>query len=258
MEKYGCKNLAGGGPRISTKHHSRRRKAIRLRRNKAKKNFTSKKWPPAARPSRLSSSRSAWVSFLVSWSASNGNCGRERHQKLLEISIQRETSRASNDQEPTGSLSLSFSLSPTTCISSSASAPAPAPAFSSPTTAYHAFIFFLPPLFRKTALRVPAAARVARSRWLDAVSAAPRDSATQTVGAIFGLFSFRRREEEETKLTLSLSLSLSFSFVPSLPVLSLPLFSRSLSLSLSLPPSTPSSRSATASWPRPSRPRPAG
>lgn len=46
--------------------------------------------------------------------------------------------------------------------------------------AYHAFIFFIPPLFRKATFRVPAAARAARSRWLDAVSAAPRDSATQT------------------------------------------------------------------------------
>jgi len=35
-------------------------------------------------------------------------------------------------------------------------------------------------LFRRSAFRVPAAARAARSRWLDAVSAAPRDSATQT------------------------------------------------------------------------------
>lgn len=47
-------------------------------------------------------------------------------------------------------------------------------------TAYHSFIFFIPPLFRKATFRVPAAARAARSRWLDAVSAAPRDSATQT------------------------------------------------------------------------------
>jgi len=51
---------------------------------------------------------------------------------------------------------------------------------SSTIPAYHLFIFFLPPLFRHSAFRVPAAARVARSRWLDAVAAAPRDSATQT------------------------------------------------------------------------------
>ena len=69
-----------------------------------------------------------------------------------------------------------LSLSTPTCLAQLSSS------LLSPTneTAYHAFIFFIPPLFRKATFRVPAAARAARSRWLDAVSAAPRDSATQT------------------------------------------------------------------------------
>jgi Protein of unknown function, DUF599 len=67
------------------------------------------------------------------------------------------------------SLSLSFLLLSLSLPSESKKSPA-----------YHLFIFYLPPLFRHSTFRVPAAARVARSRWLDAVAAAPRDSATQT------------------------------------------------------------------------------
>ena len=182
-------------------HHSRRR------RRRGRKN-ASTKWPPAARPSRLSSSRSAWGSFSVSQSASSGNQGATSRGSPWKC-------RCKNGES----------------IRSTRSQPRPHLPSLSQTTAYHAFIFFLPPLFRKAAFRVPAAARAARSRWLDAVSAAPRDSATQTVRAIFlvSFFSFFSKKRKNSPL------------FPSFP-----------------PNSTRSSRSATASWRPPSRPRPAG
>ena len=90
--------------------------------------------------------------------------------------------------------------------------------FLNPTTTktkpvYHAFIFFIPPLFRKATFRVPAAARAARSRWLDLVASATMDSATQTVKSVFWSFFFkgRRNKKKNSPFLFSLSLSLSLS-----------------------------------------------